>query len=387
MSAMTTSSPAHIGWADALRIFACFLVVTAHCCDPFVAAFDGSANFVTAVGVGSLMRCCVPLFAMISGLLLFPVTMDMGVFYRKRLKRVVIPFVVWSLVLPLLYYFYFAAGAVTTNPSIVNGVGMDTYTWDATVTKLYTFLFNFNYDTTPLWYVYMLIGLYLFMPIISPWLTRAKKQDIKLFLGIWIVSMVLPYVQMFAPQLGYPGNYGNMGILGLCDWNPYGMFYNFAGFMGYMVLAHYLVKFPPAWSWGKTLAIVIPMFIVGYLITFLGFLETQNIYPGDYSKLEILWYFSGINVFLMTFAVFLVFSRLKIQSRPWMTKLAALTFGIYLCHFFFLQCVYDLMHGVLGLGALPAGVKIPLMALSAFAVSALIVWILSRSRFTRRAVM
>ena len=29
-----------IGWVDALRILACFMVVLAHCCDGFVAQFD-----------------------------------------------------------------------------------------------------------------------------------------------------------------------------------------------------------------------------------------------------------------------------------------------------------------------------------------------------------
>ena len=43
--------------------------------------------------------------------------------------------------------------------------------------------------------------------------------------------------------------------------NPYGMFYNFAGFLGYMVLAHYLAKYPLAWSWKKMLAITVPLFL------------------------------------------------------------------------------------------------------------------------------
>lgn len=100
---------------------------------------------------------------MISGVLLFPVKMDMRTFYARRLKRVVIPLVVWSLALPLMYYAYFATGVQTSSPNIV----MDSYTWSATVEKLYLFLFNFNYDTTPLWYLYMLVGLYLFMPIMG----------------------------------------------------------------------------------------------------------------------------------------------------------------------------------------------------------------------------
>lgn len=32
-----------IGWIDLLRVIACFLVVFAHCCDPFVARFDTAA--------------------------------------------------------------------------------------------------------------------------------------------------------------------------------------------------------------------------------------------------------------------------------------------------------------------------------------------------------
>lgn len=97
----------HIAWVDFLRILACFLVVLAHCCDPFVGSFDGSFNFKSAVFWGSLVRPCVPLFAMISGVLLFPVTLEMGAFYSRRLKRVLVPLIVWSLALPLLYFGYF----------------------------------------------------------------------------------------------------------------------------------------------------------------------------------------------------------------------------------------------------------------------------------------
>ncbi len=93
------SRGSHIAWVDFLRILACFLVVLAHCCDPFVGSFDGSFNFKSAVFWGSLVRPCVPLFVMISGVLLFPVTLEMGAFYSRRLKRVLVPLIVWSLVL------------------------------------------------------------------------------------------------------------------------------------------------------------------------------------------------------------------------------------------------------------------------------------------------
>ena len=74
----------NIGWIDVLRILACFLVIFSHCCDPFTAQFDTNrSNFLTAVFSGSLVRCSVPLFVMMTGVLLFPLRMDMKEFYIK----------------------------------------------------------------------------------------------------------------------------------------------------------------------------------------------------------------------------------------------------------------------------------------------------------------
>lgn len=40
----------NIGWIDMLRITACFFVVFAHCCDPFVAHFDSNRGmFLTGL--------------------------------------------------------------------------------------------------------------------------------------------------------------------------------------------------------------------------------------------------------------------------------------------------------------------------------------------------
>ena len=57
-------------------------------------------------------------------------------------------------------------------------------------------------------------------------------------------------------------------------------FIMFPDFIGYLILAHYLVKYPLQWSWRKTLAIGIPMFVTGYAITFGGYLIMQEYFPG-----------------------------------------------------------------------------------------------------------
>jgi len=378
---MRTSSKTHIAWVDLLRVIACFLVVLAHSCDPFVGQFDNNYNdFFAGALIGSFVRPCVPLFVMISGVLLLPINMDMPTFYGKRAKRLLVPFIFWSLILPLLYFAYVNSGII----NISSNLDIQNFTGLMTLQKMYTFLFNFNYDTTVLWYVYMLIGLYLFMPIISAWLKQAEKRDIHWFLRFWIISMFLPYIQMAAPLLGYTGNGGNMGLLGVCDWNAYGMFYYFSGFLGYLVLAYYLIKYPLNWGWGKTLSIASILFLIGYAITAGGFILTQEYYPRSYANLEIVWYFSGINVFLMTFSVFIVIQKVKVKPSPLLTKTAALTFGIYLFHFIIVQLGYDLIYPNI---PVPAFIKILLIAIFTFAISLFIIWLMSLNKITRKVIM
>lgn len=377
---MTKPEGKHLAWVDLLRVLACFLVVLAHSCDPFVAQFDNNySEFLSGAFWGSMLRPCVPLFVMMTGVLMFPIKMDMSSFYKKRISRLLIPLIFWSIVLPLLYFLYFFLGATTVNPAI----SMDQYSAQATLSKFVTFIFNFNYDTTPLWYLYMLIGLYLIMPIINVWLIQAPKKDIELFLKIWIISMFLPFIQILAPLLGYDGNYGNMGILGICDWNAFGTFYYFSGFLGYVIFAYYLVRYPFDWNMKKTLSIAIPVFLIGYAITALGFILTQKYYPASYANLEIIWYFYGINVFLMTFAIFVVVQRVNIKESAFLNKVASLTFGIYLCHFFFVQISFDFLYPLL---RIPTFLQIPLIASLAFVISYCIVWLMSKSRITRKVI-
>lgn len=370
----------NIGWIDILRIIACFLVVVSHCCDPFVGLFDiNNKDFLTGAFIGSSVRSCVPLFVMMTGVLLLPINLDVRTFYKKRIGRIVVPLIFWSVVLPLLFFIYVNYIVSTTNPSI----DYTDHTLQATLKKLYTFIFNFNFDTIPMWYLYMLIGLYLVMPVISAWLKQASQKDIKTILYIWGISLILPYIKMIAPVLGYNGNYGNMGLLGVCDWNDYGTFYYFSGFIGYLILAYYLIKYPIQWSWKKTLLIAVPMFLVGYTITSLGFILTQKYFPGSYANLEIVWYFAGINVFMMTFSIFVIVQKLKISSSPIISRLASATFGIYLCHFFFVQMAYDLVSSI---SFLPAIVQLIGMALLSFTASYVVTWLMWQVKLTRRFI-
>lgn len=376
---MEHSLQQRVGWVDLLRIVACLMMVISHCCDPFVAQLDNNrAEFLTGALTGSMMRACVPLFTMLTGMLLLPVRMELGAFYRKRVGRILAALIFWSLVMPVLYYFYFQL-VQTSSPCIAP----EQFSWSATLPKLWSFVANFTYDTTPLWYLYMLVGLYLIMPILSAWLEKATKRELHILLGIWGFTLLMPYLRAAAPLIGYTGNGGNMGLFGVCEWNEFGMFHYVSGFAGYLLLAYYLTKYPPAWSLRKTLAICIPTFAVGYTITACGFLLMQHHFPGNYAKLEIVWYFSGINVALMTASLFMIGQKLTIRSSARLSRVAGTMFGVYLCHFIFVQEAYDLVGGIT---ALPPLVRILLMAVITFGASYLSVRILLWIPYTRRFV-
>ena len=372
----------NVGWIDALRVIACLMVVFSHCCDPFVAHFDANREmFLTGVFNGSLVRPCVPLFAMMTAVLLLPIKSGTTInqFYRKRMGRIVPPLVFWSIALPLMAFFYFTVMSPNTpNPQL----SVSDYTTGTLLQRLYTFIFNFHFDTTPLWYLYMLIGLYIIMPILSSWLVQATQKELKTLLYIWGITLVLPYVKMVAPLLGYTGNYGHMGLFGECDWNVYGTFYYISGFIGYLILAYYLKNYPLNWSWKKMAFICIPMFAVGYAITSIGYVITNAYFPGNYAYLEILWYFAGINVFMMTFPVFIAIQKLNTRSRKWLSYAAKLTFGIYLCHFTFTFLSYDLYN----IPTLPYMLRIILAAVTTATISALLTWGLYTFKPTRKFV-
>lgn len=376
------SASARIGWVDWLRVLACVMVVFAHCCDGFVAQFDTDRSaFLTGVFFGSLFRPSVPLFVMMTGVLLLPLrpSDSLSTFYHKRIGRVVTPLVFWSLALPVMAYLYFSgAGAGSVNPS----VDMSVYTPEGLTYRLWSWVLNFNFDTTPLWYVYMLVGLYLIMPVIGAWLRSASRKDIRTFLYVWFATLFIPYIKLYAPQAGYLGNYGNMDILGGCDWNAFGLVYYVSGFIGYLVLAYYLRTYPLTWSRAKMIAILVPMFLIGYSITSFGFVALQEYYPGNYAYLEIIWLFCGINVFMMTFPVFVGMQRLNPSSGKIIGYLASVTFGVYLCHFFFVMVNYDLFNQ----SWIPSVIRILLMGVCTFAMAAVVTILFRSNKITNRLV-
>ncbi|MDP4183973.1 MAG: acyltransferase, partial [Bacteroidota bacterium] len=338
MASPISSQRPHIVWLDVLRFVAIFMVVMSHSADPFNASPEARANpefNFWGSAFGSFVRACVPLFVMMTGLLLLPVKQEMGSFYKKRIQRVLYPFLIWSVLFNLAPWFIQLMGGT---PQLVTTFfpfgGEPSASLTDGLKAIAMIPLSFNMFACPMWYVYLLIGLYLYMPIFSAWVEKATDKAKQFFLGLWIITLFLPYgMEFISPYL-----------FGACSWNAFGTFYAFAGFNGYLLLGHYLGK-SNNWSWVKTLLITVPMFAVGYLITFKGFRFMSSDPKVSATGLELFWTYCSVNTMLMTAAVFLLVQKVRVSSgnvSKVLAHIAKCGFGIYMCHYFFIGPAYML---------------------------------------------
>ena len=363
----------HIVWLDVVRFIAMFTVVCCHCTDPFN-FYPGTAPNIGEIKLwgaiyGSVLRPCVPLFVMITGALLLPVRGDASTFYKKRIPRVFYPFLIWSVLYNL---FPWITGLLGLNPQIILDffpyAGEEVMQQSFSVSLEYILMipFNFSILAVHMWYIYLLIGLYLYLPVFSAWVEKASERAKLMFLLAWGVTLLLPYYYQFV------SNY----LWGTCSWNSFGMLYAFAGFNGYLLLGHYLKNLE--WSLKKTLAIGIPMFAAGYAVTFLGFRHITALPEYTDEMLELFFTYCSLNVVMMTIPVFMLAKKVKVNSERMKKALANLTvcgFGIYMIHYFFTGPSVVLMRAI----DMPIGLQIPVAAILANAVSWGMVWLIYRA--------
>ena len=336
-------------WLDWMRVVACFLVMLTHSCEPFYLGGEGSLiltkyDAVWVAFLNSFPRACVALFIFASAYLQFPLHYSTGEFFKKRALRILPPFLFWSIVYALV--------------------------WGQPVQNFKDLLLNFNYAAGHLWFVYMLIGLYLIMPLLSPWAEKVGKKELQVYIGIWLFTTIIPFIRQLAGGPA-PVIYGPSGIpnaakfplWGEASWNTYGVFYYLSGFIGYLLLGLYFRKFVGKLSWGRTLAVAIPAFVVGFAICCGGFLsrvwaDSGGAFPiegpvGLAALWEGPWLNDTFGVALMTVAWVLLFRKIVSGGRFYekvLLPVSNASYGMYLCHLLLLGLVSEWLRGALGVG-------------------------------------
>ena len=306
---------------DILRVLACYMVVQIHTGEFFYISpeggvLNGPGAFWVAI-FNSLFRCAVLLFVMISGYFLFPVKDEIQTFFRKKFTRVLFPFLIWCVIYAI---YQFLRGNADLSATLINILHIPV---------------NYGTQVGHLWYVYMLLGIYLFAPVISPWLQTAPKQQIRFYLILWAVTMTIPYIHLVFPE-----------IWGECFWNKTPMLYYFSGFLGFAVLGFYIKRFHAQKSKGDYLLGFI-LILIGYMVTaylFATRLNTAKSIP----ELELSWGYDTINVAMLALGFFMLIKNLTFRKpNSWFAKLiediSLKSYGIYLLHIIILNTAYSLM--------------------------------------------
>lgn len=315
---------------DLLRVIALMMIILMHSPMPKYALAPGyiitGLSYLTAPGIG--------LFFMISGALLLGNTLPTRDFLRRRISKILFPTVFWTVFYLIVNYIRGSIGiqealqSIVSIPFSMQGQGI-------------------------LWFMYTLAGLYLLTPILSRWLKTASKREVEFYLFLWAITLLYPYLDMVL----------------FIDTGSTGILYYFTGYLGYYLLGYYLDRYYNFRGIHVMVAIVIS-FLIPALLYASG---------TEFDFYSLLWYLS-LPVVLMAGVWFVLINRTPNKRFSLISEISRLSFGIYFVHIFILRRI---LWRIDFIRDLPGLIQIPVVMVATFALSFLVVKLISRLPFSK----
>ncbi len=324
---------------DLVRFVATYAVVQLHIATPWLwRESDTETGFwITCLLFDTIGRAGVPIFLMISGALLLSHEEPYGSFFKKRLTRVFVPLLFWTLVyeVRILLDQHYMHGGITAD---------DWWTY------LKNPLAGAVYDH--LWFLYMIIGMYLVTPLlrkIAPVLTRTDQWYL---LGLWVFAdVLLPLAYHYYDfSLGF-----NIPIV-----TPYLGFY----MMGYYLMHHQFTA--------KEIRITWVVFVLSYVLNVCLAWYDSNLH----GKMQVFWLsHHRPGIFIMAASAFILlehyamraFSKFSEKKYKQLAYLGSTTFGIYLLHPLIIELFEGVFMGYIGIYP-PAMHIVPFIAIPVAAI-------------------
>ncbi|WP_409303078.1 acyltransferase [Peribacillus sp. SCS-155] len=294
-------------YADLLRVIATMAVIIIHVS---AVGFDDlnptSFEWNVLNIYDSIVRWCVPIFVMLSGMFFLNIKRDISVksIYFKSIIRILTALLVWA----FIYEFY--------KKILYKQEPLDT-------NFLYETLLSIIQGNTHyhLWFLYMIIGIYIIAPILRVFIRNAKKSDIEYFLLIaFVFSSLLPTLGHF-----YPFNLISP-FLENFDVNVV------LGYVMYFVAGYYFSRF----DLSKSLTRVI--YTLGIFFAFFTILATVQISVQKGAPDVFFYKYLRANVFFTSIALF-IFAKNILNKREFrqpnlriIYTLSKYSFGMYLVH-------------------------------------------------------
>jgi surface polysaccharide O-acyltransferase-like enzyme len=300
----------------------------------------------------SIARVCIPLFVMLTGALLLQPSKanePIGLFFKKRLSRIGVPFLFWAVV-----YFVWSFW--------VNGKPLNT------VNVAQAILTGPYYQ---FWFLYLLLGLYLLTPVLRVFFKHADWRILKYLISVWFVgTAVIPLMTLFGPY------YLNAGV------------FVFTGWLGYFVLGAYLlkVKFQRRWLLYAGLLGGILWTIIGTYLIVGSIGEKFGAFFYDASSFSIIIASAALFLILLAIPNQALQARLPILGRL-LHLISVNTLPIFLLHVIVLE---SLQRGYLGftisITSMNPIIEIPLLTVLTLLISLTVIVPLKKLPYVKRII-
>lgn len=329
---------------DLLRILAAFSVVVLHVAAQLWYHLDiSSPEWFVANAYDAVFRFGVPIFVMISGALFLGRTgeIDIKRLYSKNILRLSVSYVVWS----FLYSWY-------SQGFHING-------WN--IKDIIRMIINNSYH---LWFLPMLIGLYILLPVLHSWIKSADKTNIEyLLIGFFVLQIGRETIKALtvSDEIHTIMDIGHVEMM--------------CSYVGYFVLGHYIANIGIERKWHKWIYIsCIPSIVLSILASYRMSLRLDVPTGTAYDSFSL---FTAI----VSVALFLAFTANQegISKKPWNLRLvreiAADTFGAYLIH---LMVMSFLNNFGINSGMCNNLIAIPILSVVVFVISLIAAAVLRR---------
>jgi len=341
-----------IVWIDLIKVIAIFSVILLHSAASIVTQMPKIDMNIWHIGniYDSMSRMAVPLFFMVTGaLLLQQKDESLRLFFSKRFTKVIIPLIGWSVI-----YILFRKYILHQDINILHHILESFY----------------QRQFFHLWFLYTIIGLYLFIPIFKVFVQNSSQILQLYFIGLWITTVsIIPLINKFTP-IHIP-NYLPM----------------LSGYVGFLLLGFLLYHFKIT---KKIFIISLIILIISTLTTILGtyFLSIHaNKFQGFfYNNFTLTTVMQSISSFIILkyIGTRLVYRPKKLQ--PIIMQISFASFGIYLIHPIFLHIIKHNYIHLNQLHALNAIYMVPLLTSLVFFLSFISIYIMQKIPFIKKII-
>ncbi len=343
-------SPQRIHFLDALRVIAICAIVLLHVAGSYWYGLDVDTNAWQAMNLyDCVTRWGVPVFVMISGALFLDPgrPQSIGKLWTKSIPHIVVLILFWGIVYALLYHL---PQAVTPG-------------------EFLGFLKYWVFGPQHFWFLFMLIGLYVLVPVLR--CITANETVLKYFLVLGLVCNLVVPALLDGGRLPVVQELVDMFMIRM----PLGYVFYFA--LGYFLVSHTV---PRVWR--------IVLYVAGALS--LGAAVAASAWVSLTAGAPDNTLIASTYPYLLASAAIFVAVRQFFAKRPHdesrvssrvLRELSACTLGVYAIHIIVLRA---LMAAGLSATAFEPFLAVPLLALATIAISFAFAWLLRRIPFVGR---